>query len=195
MLFKAIQQTGEKFGQSVVVNVLIGSNAKLTQGRNLNRLPIFGAGRHHHINWWKCLFDTLRSLSNPQYIQERRAPPYGYSVFSLTPKARDVIQGRDCVTIVPPPFMLEEGGNPLSSASDREKLRLSAPIGRFGNDGDSIKLYHYLLQVREEEAKKKGVAPYMVFESASIEQMASVRPTDADTFRSTFVFSDFCFAS
>ena len=129
--------------------------------------------------------DTLVSHTHPHFVLERRIGKYGHSCYSLSSEAREVIQGLRIVKVVPSPTMLDAGKNLFGSSNSdkRNELNTSASIGRFGNDADSIKLYHYLLQVREEEAKKKGVAPYMVFENASVEQMALVRPTDAEVFR------------
>ena len=45
------------------------------------------------------------------------------------------------------------------------------------------KLYQFVIQLREEEAKRRGVPPYLIFETGVLEKLARIRPTSEEAFR------------
>ena len=88
--------------------------------------------------------------------------------------------------LIPSPAMINTAEKGMTSRNDREKrdaMSMSAPIGRFGGDQKMTKLYQFLIQLREEEAKRRGVPPYMVFETGVLEKLARIRPTSEEAFR------------
>ena len=191
LFFQTMRATGERFGAGMVLDVLRGSTARKILDRKFEQLDCHGCGSHRSIEWWKSLFDVLRCHPGG-YITEEKTKE-GFSIYRLGVAARSLLTQHKIdaskvspVKLVPTPAMIaasEKGMTSRVPSERRDAFSISAPIGRFGGDQKMTKLYQYLVQLREEEAKRRGIPPYLVFETSVLESLARIRPTSEQNFR------------
>ena len=156
-LLSAIARTGERFGAGHIVDIVKGSDTEKIRERSHNRLPTFGVGRGKPKKHWQ---QVLNDLLNRGALRQEGGR---YPTLSMTEAGRDILFGRE-------PFMVV-----------RRKEQAVLIKGSTGQEYDN-ELFELLRAKRLELSREKGVAPYMVFSDASLEEMAREIPRDRPTF-------------
>lgn len=67
LLFEVMEQTGDCYGGSMLINILRGSNSKKITWR-FKQFNAYGKGTHRSEQWWKLF---IRMLINESYLQEK----------------------------------------------------------------------------------------------------------------------------
>jgi superfamily II DNA helicase RecQ len=67
LLLYTINETGNMYGSTMIINVLRGSQAKNIP-YDFRKLGVYGQGMHKSVDWWKGL---IRMLINIKYISEK----------------------------------------------------------------------------------------------------------------------------
>ena len=116
LLLDCVQQTGQRFGMSHVVDVLYGARTQKIKDARHDRLQIHGAGKHLSKNEWKRIGNELVQSGLLSVSGER------YPIVKLNSKSRQVMGGALSVELVEPPISkISKGRTVLSGISDSEQ--------------------------------------------------------------------------
>eukprot|EP00741_Cyanophora_paradoxa_P017236 tig00020961_g16648.t1 len=204
LLLLAIQETGERFGLTVPVQVLRGSKSKEVLGKeSMFRVPVermksHGSGRHQPDEYWKAL---LRALVREGYATAQAVTTQhgGFETFGLSPKGRDVALGK-------------AGGQRVAFAVPQEIAALQARAARLSGAGEAAAnaasgfvasvvpnsasdpaaaelarklegLYAALMDWRRAVAAEQNLPAYCVCDNKTLRNVSLVRPASLAALR------------
>jgi len=153
----AIYRVGQRFGMGYVVEVLRGANNQRIRELGHDKLKIYGEGRDHTTEHW---VSVIRQLIHLGVVTQNIAQ---HSALQLTEAAR--------------PFLRAEV--PLQLAVPRVvaiKARNNPKV--FGGNYDR-KLFAKLRKLRKAIADEENIPPYVVFNDATLIEMAEQTPITA----------------
>ncbi len=156
---KAIKALDERFAAEYLVQILIGRLTPQSQMFRHDGLEIFGSGKEKDNLFWNSLIRQLILEGMlTKDIEE-------YGVLKFTKKAE---------TFLKKPKSFKVILNHLydnADADDEEGVEASA-----GSATDE-KLFEMLKELRQKEAKKKSLPPFVIFLETSLQDMATMYPT------------------
>lgn len=155
----AIGRVGQRFGIGYVVEVLRGSNNQRIREFGHEKLPVYGLGRDQSIEHWTSV---LRQLIHLGFITQNIAM---YSALQLTEAARPVLRGEVVLQLAVPRIQ-------------HFKVRNSASQKSYGGNYDR-KLFAKLRKLRKSIADEENIPPYVVFNDATLLEMAEQMPIKA----------------
>ena len=145
------------FGAAHIVSVLRGSKQAKVIEHGHDTLSTYGLLRAMEAS---TLTSCVNQLVDMGYLRRSEGM---YSTLMLAGKAWDVMRG----------------GVAVQFATPKEPAAQTA-----GDDAHHQGCFEMLRRLRSETARQQGVAAYLIFSDASLQAMARVRPTRADTFAS-----------
>lgn len=165
MLFSCIHRTGQRFGASYVINVLLGKEDDRIRRFGHHRLPTFGVGRQVSENEseWRSV---LRQLVAADYV---RVDVDGYGGLRLTPACGPVLKGERDVLLRKDPL-------PVKKKKKKERARSVAEVSLPETPSEQA-LFAALRDRRLALAREQGVPPYVIFHDATLAAMVQHRPT------------------
>ena len=157
---KVIKALDERFATEYVVNILIG---RLTPNITMFRhegISEFGIGSDSPDHYWntlirQMLLDGLLSKD----IED-------YGVLKITKKGADFAKKPRSFKIVLNNLYEEANADDEAESGDAS-----------GSSATDEKLFEMLKELRQKEAKKKGLPPFVVFLETSLQDMATLYPT------------------
>lgn len=155
----AIGRVGQRFGIGYVVEVLRGSNNQRIREFGHEKLPVYGIGRDHTTEHWTSV---LRQLIHLGFITQNIAM---HSALQLTEAARPVLRGEVVLQLAVPRIQ-------------SLKVRSSANQKSYGGNYDR-KLFAKLRKLRKSIADEENIPPYVVFNDATLLEMAEQMPIRA----------------
>ncbi|ATA19747.1 ATP-dependent DNA helicase RecQ [Gibbsiella quercinecans] len=155
----AIGRVGQRFGIGYVVEVLRGANNQRIREFGHDKLPIYGLGRDKTTEHWTSV---LRQLIHLGFITQNIAM---YSALQLTEAVRPVLRGEVALQLAVPRI---QSLKPRSSANQKS----------YGGNYDR-KLFAKLRKLRKSIADEENIPPYVVFNDATLLEMAEQMPTRA----------------
>ena len=158
-----LAQRNERFGAAHVIDILRGSESQKLIDRGHQQLSTGGIGKTRSVDEWRVL---VRTLLHQNLLGETQD---GYPVLRLLPASRDVLTGGRRVQVVPPPRRERAARKPRGAAA----AQLAS---------EHASLFDRLRALRKRLADAQGVPPYVVFNDASLREMAERRPGDLDAF-------------
>ncbi|MBN9296474.1 MAG: DNA helicase RecQ [Filimonas sp.] len=159
-VLKAVHALDERFPTEYVINVLTG---KLTPQINMFRhegLDVFGTGKDKDEHFWNSLIRQLL-LEN---ILRKDIEEYG--LLKLTPKGEKFLKKPTSFKIVL--------NNLFEDANEDDEEN---ETGGGSSSSADEKLFEMLKDLRQKEAKKKGLPPFVIFLESSLQDMATLYPT------------------
>ncbi|WP_043114666.1 DNA helicase RecQ [Solimonas soli] len=162
-----LAQRGERYGGAHVIDILRGSENQKLVDRGHQQLSTYGIGKARSQDEWRAL---LRTLLHQGLLDETTD---GYPVLRLAAASREVLKGERRVLVVPPPAR-------ETAASRKAKAKKSAAAASLPPDEQS--LFEQLRALRKQLADAQNVPPYVVFNDATLREMAESQPTDLDAF-------------
>ena len=159
LALQTILAVKENFRRDYIINILRGEENETILSHKHEKLEQFGAGADVEETMWDAIF-IQASLEG--YI-EKEVESYG--TLKLTKAGKKFIKK-------PEPFMEVENNDFDDDFDD------SADQGGTGV-ADEV-LYGMLLDLRKKIAKKYDVPPYVVFQDASLESMATLYPINGE---------------
>ena len=159
-MLKVIKALDERFVTDYVVNVVMG---KLTPQINIyrhNELAVFGTGQDKESHLWNSL---VRQMLLENLIKKDIEE---YGLLKLTEKGEKFLKKPTSFTIVlnnlfeEAQFDEDEGDNPSQGGAAADE-----------------KLFDMLKELRQKEAKKKSLPPFVIFLENSLQDMATLYPT------------------
>jgi len=154
ILMSAMARTGERFGITHVVDVVMGADTKRVQELKHHEIKTFGAGKHADVYHWRFIVDEL--LAQELIMQDGDR----YPVLKLTPRGKGVLTGTEQV------FGLKREESPAPA-----RRRKSAEGGPFDEA-----LFERLRIVRKRFAEANGVPPYVIFSDKTLHEMSRHYP-------------------
>lgn len=157
---KAIRALDERFATDYTISILIGRLTPQIKMYRHDALPAFGSGKEQPDYFWSSLIRQmlLEGLLKKD-IEE-------YGVLKFTKKGEDFLKKPKSFSIVLNNRFED------ANADDDETAEAAAPTG-----GVDEALFNQLKELRQTEAKKKGLPPFVIFLETSLQDMATLYPT------------------
>ncbi|CDX25421.1 ATP-dependent DNA helicase [Mesorhizobium sp. ORS 3324] len=165
IILSAVAQTGERFGASHVVDILLGHETEKVLARGHQRLASFGTGAAHKRPAWLSL---IRQLVAGGFLMP---DPDGYGGLAISESGRALGRGEVAFE-----YRVETRHRSL-----RNKAR-SAQGAAAGTEDLDAALLGALKALRLRLAKERQVPAYVVFSDRTLIDMAERRPRDLDAF-------------
>ena len=157
---KTITALDERFASDYTVNIIIGKLTPQTMMFRHEGIAEFGIGKEDADYYWHSL---LRQMLLEDLLKKDIEE---YGVLKITKKGQDFLKKPRSFKIVLNNLFEdanedddEEGGEPAAASASDERL------------------FELLKDLRQKEAKKKGLPPFVVFLESSLQDMATLYPT------------------
>lgn len=160
-VLKLVKTLDERFATDYTVNIIIGRLTPQNQMYRHNGLDAFGIGKDQPDHYWATL---IRQLLLTGYLSKDIEE---YGVLKLTKTGAAFIKKPTCFKIVM--NNLFEDAN----ADDEE----GGDAGGGAVAATDEKLFEMLKELRQKEAKRKGLPPFVIFLENSLQDMATLYPT------------------
>ncbi|RCU45521.1 DNA helicase RecQ [Corallincola holothuriorum] len=152
-VLSCIYRMGQRFGAGYLVEVLRGADNARVKEYGHNKLSTWGIGKDQPPEHWLSVVRQLVHLG--LLVQDITQS----SILRLTEAARPVLKGEQALELAVPRVKL---------ASQKRQIEL---------EGDDRRLFARLRGLRKKLAEDEGVPPYVVFNDATLLQMAQEKPT------------------
>lgn len=163
-IFSCIHRLRERFGVSVVAQVLKGSRNKKVLQYQFDQLPTHGLMSHLSE---KEISERINVLAAEGYLLLTEGQ---YPVVKLQPIAAEVLKGQRKV--------MQRAPRPIAgSASSSSSSSRSRTTSR-NNDASAVNetIFEQLRLIRRELASREGVPSYIIFNDATLREMSVVEP-------------------
>ena len=157
LLLATVDDTGETFGGSHIIDVLCGAESRKIMDRGHDRLACYGKGGKQGKGYWQG-FLRQAIAGNYLAIDIQR-----YGALQITRRGRAVMNGQER-------FLLRETG-----PAKKAKAKASRAVGHALNEADAA-LLASLKKQRMDLARARNVPAYVVFTDAALSEMAQKRP-------------------
>lgn len=154
-VLKTIKTVKERFKQGHIVEILTGTNSSAIKTYKHNELDEFGWGDDHDGKYWNAIIRHL--LMNRLLDKEIE----NYGLLKLTEQGKAYIHK-------PHSFLITEDHDFEQTESDLDTIQ--------SEEAFDTTLVSILMDLRKSVAKKNNVPPYVVFQEASINEMAIQYP-------------------
>ncbi len=158
----AVRRTGERFGQSYLIDLLLGQTNERMARLGHDRLPTFGVGADLDRRTWQSVFRQLVAGGLLEVDLD------GYGGLRLAGDAAKVLRGQRALELRHDPTPVR-GRRPTKSAANAPATLESAA---------DRELFEALRARRRELAKANGLAPFMVFPDRTLIELAVKKPAD-----------------
>ncbi|MCX2962629.1 DNA helicase RecQ [Gordonia aquimaris] len=159
------------YGAGHLIDILRGADTARIRERGHTRLTTYGIGTDLDAAAWRSV---IRQLVASGII----APQGDYGVLTLTDKSGPVLRGETTVMLRTDP------ARPAGGRSTRGSR--SAPDLPDADRG----LFEHLRAWRKADASRRGVPPYVVFNDATLRELAALRPASTTQLRSVSGIGD-----
>jgi ATP-dependent DNA helicase RecQ len=155
-----LAQRRERYGVAYIIEILRGGETQRVITRDHGSLSTYGIGKDLGLNEWR---DIARALLHQGLMTQSQD---GYAVVSLNEASWQVLRGERTVQV----------GESVKPARGRKAAK---PV--VSGDGDDA-LFQALRALRKRLADEAGMPPYIVFNDASLRDMAQRQPTTLEEF-------------
>src|SRR5579871_450136 len=159
-VLKTIKALDERFATDYTVNILIGKLTPQIQMFRHDGIEEFGIGKDEPVHFWNSL---IRQMLLENLLQKDIEE---YGVLKFTKKGEDFLKKPKSFKIVLN-NLFEEANEDDDETSE----------GNNGTAAADEKLFEFLKELRQKEAKKKSLPPFVIFLETSLQDMATLYPT------------------
>lgn len=160
-VLRVIKALDERFATDYTVNIIIGKLTPQVQMFRHEGIGEFGIGKEEAEHYWRSLIRQLLL----EGLVKKDIEEYG--VLKLTKKGLEFMKKPKSFKIVL---------NNLFEEANEDDEDGEAEPGTGGMATDE-KLFELLKELRQKEAKKKGLPPFVIFLENSLQDMATLYPT------------------
>ena len=153
----AVYRTGERFGITYVVDVLVGKQDDRIARNGHDRLSVFGVGKEYDAASWRGLF---RQLIAAGYLA---GDENGHGTLALTEKARPLLRGEER-------FLMRQQAH---GAGRKTTSKRSGAVKVASADAT---LFNALKALRLQLAAEAHVPPYVICHDRTLAELAEKRP-------------------
>lgn len=157
-VMSTIYRVGQCFGTQYVIAVLRGMQNQKISERGHDKLSVYGIGKDKTKEHWQSVIRQLIHLGLVQPVLS----DFNHATLQLTQAAKPVLKGEVALELALPR---------LSSIS---KLTRPSTSSHANYDKD---LFARLRFLRKQIADKENIPPYIVFNDATLQEMAQYQPT------------------
>lgn len=161
-LLKVIKALDERFAVEYVVNIVSGNLTPQIQMYRHEALEVFASGNHQPAHFWNSL---VRQLLLEGLLQKDIED---YGVLKFTLKAEEFLKKPKSFKIVL--------NNLFEEANEDDEEGSEAIAGTAADE----RLFEMLKELRQKEAKKKSLPPFVIFLENSLLDMATLYPTSVE---------------
>ncbi len=161
-----IMDTGERFGQAHIIDVLRGANSEKVRKFNHQKCACYGDGSNLGKQAWQSI---LRQMTSSGLLKIDIA---GYGGLHITGKGRQVSKGKEEFKYRKE-TLIEKSHTTSKPSKSVPHIELS---------GRDQKLLGELKKLRLQLAKNKNVPAYVIFPDKTLIEMAAIRPTTESQF-------------
>ncbi|HZX27160.1 MAG TPA: DNA helicase RecQ [Telluria sp.] len=165
-LLSAVYRVDQRFGAGHVIDVLRGSESERIKQWRHDQLTVFGVGADRTEQEWRAILRQAIALGFVTVDHEQ------FSSLKLTDAARPVLKGEQKVQLRQ--YQKPAKQKRVSTARGYTELELSA---------DQQKIFEKLRWWRVETARAHNVPAYVVFQDATLREIAKARPATLDDLR------------
>ena len=159
-LLQVIKSLDERFVADYVVQILMGEYTPQIGLYRHEKLPVFGIGKEQDALFWNSL---VRQAMLEQMIQKDIEE---YGLLKLTPKGEKFIKKPVSFKVV-----LNHVFDDANADDDETET------GASGTATTDEPLFEMLKEIRQVEAKKRKLPPFVIFLETSLQDMATLYPT------------------
>ena len=165
-ILSCIIRTKQKFGVSMITDILRGKETEKIMSAELNLLSTYGIMKDSKVNEIKAIIEKLEALGCV-YSEGNE-----YPVIKVTEACKAVLSGDKRVTV-----RTIKKAEPAKSKGNVSKSRSGVTTYRFNPN-----LLDELKTLRASLARKRGLPAYVIFTDASIIDMCKLLPTTNEQF-------------
>ncbi|MFY9364125.1 MAG: RecQ family ATP-dependent DNA helicase, partial [Bacteroidales bacterium] len=162
LVLEAVLESLEQFNTEHMAYVIAGISNALIKSYNHHKLEVFGLGKDKSVSFWTAIINQGVLL---QFL-EKDIEQYG--ILSVTPKGKEFLEN-------PYELMLYEDRE-IEEAEDEDSDYGPRTSGGGGDDT----LLAMLKDLRKSIAHKWQLAPYVIFQDVSLEDMSIIYPITID---------------
>jgi ATP-dependent DNA helicase RecQ len=159
-VLKTIKGLDERFATGYVVNILTGKLTPQIQMFRHEGIAEFGIGQDEPEHFWNSL---LRQVLLEDLLKKDIEE---YGVLKITKKGEDFLKKPRSF-----PMVLNNLFEEANADDEDEGTEVA------GTAATDAKLFELLKEVRQKEAKKKALPPFVIFLETSLQDMATLYPT------------------
>jgi ATP-dependent DNA helicase RecQ len=159
---EAVKQTNERFMIDHLVNVIQGEKNDYTLSYQHDILPVFGKGKDEDQNTWTTV---IRQAMVADFIEKDIE---NYGILKMTPKGNEFLESPYKVNLY------RDQDFEKMIKNDQTELDIATGVAY------DEKLFELLKAERKKVAKSKNLPPYVIFQDPSLEEMATVYPTNKE---------------
>ncbi|HYE56061.1 MAG TPA: DNA helicase RecQ, partial [Chitinophagaceae bacterium] len=159
-VLKSVRVLDERFATDYTVNIIIGRLTPQIAMYRHEGLEVFGIGKEQPEHYWNSLIRQLLL----EALLSKDIEDYG--VLKITKKGEDFLKKPKSFKIVLNNLFEE------ANADDEE-----SDAGISGGAATDERLFEMLKELRQKEAKKKSLPPFVIFLETSLQDMATLYPT------------------
>jgi ATP-dependent DNA helicase RecQ len=160
VVLKAVRELDERFATDYVVQILMGKATPQIQMFRHEGLNAFGAGNDREPFYWNSLIRQM--LLGGLLVKDIEE----YGLLKITKKGEAFLKKPKSFDLVL---------NNLYNDADADDEEGADEAGEAGAVDD--RLMKLLMELRQQEAQKKGLPPFVIYLEASLQDMATFYPT------------------
>ncbi|KAE9529106.1 DNA helicase RecQ [Testudinibacter aquarius] len=154
-VMSVIYRIGQNFGTHYVVAILRGLQNQRIKEHGHDTLSVFAIGKDQSQEYW---MNVIRQLIHLGYIEQNIMQ---FSALRLTEAARPILRGETALSLATPRLSMSV-------------IQRTQSSGLKDYDKD---LFARLRFLRKQIADKESIPPYIVFNDATLQEMAQLMPT------------------
>ncbi len=154
----AMMRMEEKVGTTMLIDVLRGSSKGELIEHGYNKIKTYGAGADLSFAAWEQYILQMLNLGLIEIAYDE-----GFTL-KITESGKEVLYGKRQADLVQPQVKIAE---PIERKAKRRK---------FAEQGDGNSLFEALRKLRKQIADKERLPAYIIFNDASLREMASEKP-------------------
>jgi len=154
LVLETVQKSLQQFNSERIANIISGVSNSMIKSYQHHKLDIFGMGRDKTPHFWNAVIRQGIVL----HFLEKDIEKYG--ALSVTPEGRDFLEN-------PSPLMLYEDRQMEEDTESESDVASKA-----GGGGGDEELLSMLRDLRKDMAHKLKLAPFIVFQDVSLEDMS-----------------------
>lgn len=159
---RSVEALEENFGIKTLIDFIRGCETKEIKDYGFTKKDVFGAGKNQDETFWSSVF--RQALLNDLLYKDIET----YGLLKLTSRGRDFIAK-------PRSFPI-----PIDHNFEQEMAKMQIEESNSKSAVLDENLLKMLRDLRRQEAKRKGVPPFIIFQDASLDDMATQYPINLE---------------
>ncbi|MEN9588542.1 MAG: helicase [Pseudomonadota bacterium] len=166
-IYRLWKERGQRYGAGHLIDILRGKQTPRVLEHGHSALTVFGIGQDLSEQAWRSVLRQLLAHSLLMVDQE------GYGTLALTDQSRAVLKGERTLLLRREAVRLTERAGRSPAAPRAKSLPPDLPLA-------ALPVFEALRSWRAEIARSHGVPAYVIFQNATLGEIARARPTSLE---------------